>query len=75
VRASTERKSRFMQKVGRNGYRIRTGDYHIPYVIDDRLRLVRIYRISHRLEVYRGRQPFCGGTESLSGSAGGATLV
>jgi mRNA interferase RelE/StbE len=39
--------------VGKNGYRIRTGDYRILYAIDDRSRTVRIYRIGHRREVYR----------------------
>jgi mRNA interferase RelE/StbE len=41
--------------VGKNGYRIRTGDYRILYAIDDQLHLVRVYRIGHRREVYRGR--------------------
>lgn len=39
---------------GTPGYRIRQGDYRILYVIDDRARLVRVYRIGHRREVYRG---------------------
>jgi mRNA interferase RelE/StbE len=39
--------------VGGNGYRVRTGDYRMLYAIDDNSRLVRIYRIAHRREVYR----------------------
>lgn len=39
--------------VGENGYRIRTGDYRILYAVDDRSRIVSIYRIGHRREVYR----------------------
>lgn len=35
------------------GYRVRSGDYRILYVIDDRSRVVRIYRIGHRREIYR----------------------
>ena len=38
---------------GQNGYRVRKGDYRILYAIDDALRLIRIYRIGHRREVYR----------------------
>ena len=38
---------------GREGYRIRKGDYRILYTIDDEKRLVRIYRIGHRREIYR----------------------
>lgn len=36
------------------GYRVRKGDYRILYVIDDSERNVRIYRVAHRREVYRG---------------------
>ncbi len=39
--------------VGENGYRVRTGDYRILYAVDDRSRIVRVYRIGHRREVYR----------------------
>lgn len=39
--------------VGQDGYRVRTGDYRILYTIDDRKRLVRIYRLGHRREIYR----------------------
>lgn len=38
---------------GQEGYRIRKGDYRVLYVIDDAAKLVRVYRIGHRREVYR----------------------
>jgi mRNA interferase RelE/StbE len=39
--------------VGKDGYRIRTGDYRILYTVNDDSHTVRIYRIGHRREVYR----------------------
>lgn len=39
--------------VGANGYRVRTGDYRILYSIENNSRLVRIYRIGRRRDVYR----------------------
>ena len=41
--------------VGQEGYRIRKGDYRILYTVDDKARLVRVYRVAHRREVYRRR--------------------
>lgn len=38
---------------GREGYRVRVGDYRILYEIDDPTHLVRVYTIGHRREVYR----------------------
>ena len=40
--------------VGKTGYRIRLGDFRVLYTIDDQVKLVRIYRIGHRRDVYRG---------------------
>jgi mRNA interferase RelE/StbE len=37
----------------KDGYRIRIGDYRILYTIDDKKKIVTIYRIRHRREVYR----------------------
>ena len=37
----------------REGYRIRVGDYRILYQIDDAAKLVIIYRIAARGDVYR----------------------
>lgn len=38
---------------GVDGYRARKGDYRVLYTIDDAARLVRVYRVGHRREVYR----------------------
>jgi len=37
----------------KDGYRVRVGDYRILYTIDDRRKVITIYRIRHRREVYR----------------------
>ncbi len=39
--------------IQQEGYRVRKGDYRVLYVIDDKEKLVRIYRIGHRKEIYR----------------------
>ena len=36
-----------------NDWRIRVGDYRIVYEIDDSARVVTVWRIAHRREVYR----------------------
>jgi mRNA interferase RelE/StbE len=36
-----------------NGHRVRAGNYRILYTIDDRERIVTVYRIRHRREAYR----------------------
>jgi mRNA interferase RelE/StbE len=38
---------------GDGGYRIRAGDYRALYRIDDKNRLIYLYRIKHGKEVYR----------------------
>jgi mRNA interferase RelE/StbE len=38
----------------REGYRVRVGDYRILYRIDDKAKVVIIYRVMGRGEVYRG---------------------
>lgn len=40
---------------GSEEYRIRWGDYRMLYTIDDKSRIVRVYRIGHRKDVYRRR--------------------
>lgn len=40
-------------KGGGSRWRIKVGDYRILYEVDDESRLVKIYRIAHRREVYR----------------------
>lgn len=37
----------------RHDWRIRVGDYRVIYEIADSIRVVRVYRIRHRREVYR----------------------
>lgn len=38
---------------GQDGYRVRVGEYRISIVIDDTTKVVTIYAIGHRREVYR----------------------
>jgi mRNA interferase RelE/StbE len=38
---------------GKNDWRIRVGDYRILYEIADAIRIVRVYRIRHRGDVYK----------------------
>ncbi|MBN9140057.1 MAG: type II toxin-antitoxin system RelE/ParE family toxin [Micrococcales bacterium] len=38
---------------GRDGYRVRVGDYRILYTIDDGVLLVVIVTVGHRRDVYR----------------------
>jgi mRNA interferase RelE/StbE len=38
---------------GRDGYRIRSGDYRVVYEINDRLRTVTVLHVGHRKDVYR----------------------
>ena len=37
-----------------NGYSIRVGQYRILYTIDDNLRIVTIFDVGHRKDIYRG---------------------
>ena len=37
----------------KDGFRVRVGDYRILYTIDERRKILTIYRIRHRREVYR----------------------
>ena len=39
---------------GQDGYRIRKGDYRILYTVNDARRVVQVYRIGNRRDVYRG---------------------
>lgn len=38
---------------GENKFRLRVGDYRIVYEIDDKQKIVTIYRVRHRKDVYR----------------------
>jgi mRNA interferase RelE/StbE len=40
--------------VGRDGYRLRLGEYRILYTVDDENRAVRVYRTGHRRDIYSG---------------------
>lgn len=51
--ASNPRPPGAKKMTGEEGYRVRKGDYRILYAIDDKARLVQVYRIGHRREVYR----------------------
>ena len=42
------------QLKGFYGYRLRVGDYRIIYTIDHTHKVVTVYRVRHRREVYRG---------------------
>jgi len=39
--------------LGREGYRIRVGNYRILYIIDDKEKKIEIVSVAHRKEVYR----------------------
>jgi mRNA interferase RelE/StbE len=39
--------------IAQEGYRVRKGDTRILYTVDDAARVVRVYRIGHRSDVYR----------------------
>jgi mRNA interferase RelE/StbE len=38
---------------GREGYRLRVGDYRILYLVDDAEQKIEVYSVAHRREVYR----------------------
>ncbi len=38
---------------GKEGWRVRKGDYRVLYMVDDRVKLVRVYRIGNRRDFYR----------------------
>ncbi len=37
----------------KDGYRVRIADYRILYTIDDKEKIITIYRIKHRRDVYK----------------------
>jgi len=51
--AEEPRPSGVRKLAGLEGYRLRVGDYRILYKIRDESRLVTVYRVKHRREVYR----------------------
>jgi mRNA interferase RelE/StbE len=38
---------------GREGWRIRVGDYRVIYEIDDKIEEINIFHIGHRKDIYR----------------------
>jgi mRNA interferase RelE/StbE len=51
--AENPRPSGVVKLNGREGWRIRIGDYRVIYTIDDSRKEVVIYAIGHRREIYR----------------------
>ena len=51
--ATEPRRPQVEKLTGVDGYRLRVGDYRVLFTIDDRVKLVTIYRIKHRREAYR----------------------
>jgi mRNA interferase RelE/StbE len=47
------RPSGVVKLAGRDGWRIRAGDYRVIYTIDDAKKEVVIFAIGHRREIYR----------------------
>jgi len=45
--------SRRLKGTGRLDYRIDSGEYRVLYAIDDMRRLIEVWRIGHRKDVYR----------------------
>jgi len=42
-----------LKLTGREGWRIRVGDYRVVYEIDDKERTVTVLHVGHRRDVYR----------------------
>ncbi|MDI6791605.1 MAG: type II toxin-antitoxin system RelE/ParE family toxin [bacterium] len=42
-----------IKKIGPADWRIRIGNYRVLYEIDDKTKVVTIYRVKHRKDVYR----------------------
>ncbi len=51
--ANNPRPSGVVKLSGRDGWRVRIGDYRVIYTIDDVKKEVVIYAIGHRREIYR----------------------
>jgi len=51
--ASNPRPSGCLKLTAEEGYRIKSGNYRILYRIDDKNKIIYIYRIKHRKESYR----------------------
>ncbi len=51
--SSNPRPANSLKLTNEQGYRIKSGDYRILYRIDDKNKIIYIYRIKHRKDVYR----------------------
>jgi len=51
--AENPRPANCLKLAGRNGWRLRVGNYRVIYEIDDSGRVVTILSVGHRREVYR----------------------
>lgn len=51
--SSQPRHSQCLKLTADEGYRLRSGDYRILYRIDDKNKIIYIYRIKHRKDSYR----------------------
>jgi len=51
--SNNPRPSGCLKLTAEEGYRVKTGDYRIVYRIDDRQKIIYIYRIKHRKEAYK----------------------
>jgi mRNA interferase RelE/StbE len=52
----TPRPSGCSKLVGRDGWKIRVGNYRVIYEIDDTVKTITILHIGHRRDVYRKRK-------------------
>ena len=50
---STPRPHGVKKLIGRDGWRIRINDYRVLYTLDDKQKVVSIYRVKHRRDAYR----------------------
>ena len=50
--AENPRPAGYIKLKGRDGYRIRVGDYRIIYTISDKILLIEIIDLGHRKDIY-----------------------
>ncbi len=51
--AQDPRPSGCRKLTGREGWRIRVGDYRVVYEVDDKMQTVTVLHVGHRRDVYR----------------------
>jgi len=51
--SNNPRPSGCLKLTAEEGYRLKTGDYRIIYRIDDKEKIIYVYRIKHRKEAYK----------------------